>query len=132
MAIIGINPNATKPFVLDSDRDSDAPTEWHIRPLNAQAAANAMDRLASSGGALAGSLIRELLIYGLRDVTGLVDEDGADIEFQSASKPAQALGVKVTNPVREVFLDRIPNQVRQEIAMAIFDASRLTDDDAKN
>lgn len=131
MAITGINPNDTKTFICESDRDSDSPTVWELRPLNAQAGSNALDQVGGNG-AIAGALIQGLLIYGLRGVSNFQDEDGSEIEYRSNHKPRQALGVAVKNPVSESFLDRIPLQVKQELALEVLSISQLQDDDAKN
>lgn len=131
MAITGINPNDTKTFICESDRDSESPTEWELRPLNAQAGSNALDQVGSRGD-IAGALLHNLLVYGLRGASNFLDDDGAEIVFRTNHKPRQALGVTVKNPVSETFLDRIPLQVKQELALEVLSISQLQDDDAKN
>lgn len=143
--VISINPEAKVAFVPYADQElpKERQTTFWIRDLTLREMEALEDQevsrteILTSDGSRAvniephyGRSRRLLLLAGLVGWEGFRDEDGNEVQFRTEAKPEVVLG-RSCRPVLETLLERIPGEVRDEIAGVIRLRARYTVDDRK-
>lgn len=116
-------------YVLEDERvlPPEEQTRWLLRPLTFKEDTRLLDRIGQNVGD--GQTAKLALEAGLEGFENLQGPDGEDIEVKTCTR--SPLGVKVRT-VHESILDLIPSTSRHEIAGAIVEHGRMTEDDEKN
>ena len=127
-----VDPNEDVRYIAKEDRgrDEHQQTVWILRPLKAKALAKLEDNLAQSqpkkkGGGLkfqTGTHILDALDKGLNGV-----ENFGDVEIELGG-----LTVKAERQARDEFYDRIPPEIRRELADVITGDAEIDEEATEN
>ena len=152
--VLAITPNRLWRYVLEDERElpEEKQTQWVLRTLTSAEREKVDDSFASRGADgvdfRTGRYFRQALRLALHDVEGVglekvkLDENGDPMRDDAgelvvehvpfAYRELSAIGGKRTRRVKDEYLDLIPSDVAQELAQAVLDGNRLTEDEAKN
>lgn len=133
---IAQDPNKPFEYVLKADRGTERPTRWLLKPLTVREEADLRDGIMQyAGGAsvegrvLAGSIELKTLKLGLVGCEDFYDAAGNAVPFEDEPDNKR-------HPTRRVvtdgFLSWISRSDRTELAEAIAERNRVTEDEEKN
>lgn len=122
--MIAIAPKDEFTYVPVSDRDAEVQTCFTLRALNMRETIEIEDFLgmrAGEGGYPAGTMNYKVLKKGLRGFQNLRDRDGEVIWTEDAN-----------GDVADEVLQRIPSNIRTELANTIWGFANVSEDEVKN
>jgi len=130
--IFAVSTKQTFDYVPESDRKSDTPTTFKLRTLTARELVAIEDRVTRlsqtensdevSISVFSGTQSLLALRYGLRGWENFSLPDGSEVKFKADRNGTP----------KDVTIDFIPSEIRQELSTAILDRSRLAEEETKN
>lgn len=133
--LFGIQPNQVQDFIL-KDQEKDSPEDqiiWKVKFLDARASAEITDQVYSAKGfgkkreelLKAGTQTLEILRSGLVGWDNFKYENGDDVEWED---PPRSGSKTKLNEVMDRNINKIPPNVREELAEEIRGASMMDSD----
>jgi hypothetical protein len=141
MAIVGISFEETKEYISKYDCDKDNPTKWIIGVLDSEMYGIIRDKLVTykvNEGKPAeapevrmnlSTRNREAVKFGLKGVANFLDKKKNEIPF--GTKKINFAGRQI-EVVSDLFLNRIPADIVDELAEEILKENTLSEETAKN
>lgn len=135
--VIAISVTERHEFILKDERGTDNPTKFSIRFLTASERTLLDDlglkvnRFSDDIQVCSGSLKMTAIKAGLEGWENFPDDEGKQVEFERDKKERIILG-RGRYPISDKALDRLPHSALTEVAEAIIEGTKLTEDEAKN
>lgn len=137
--MIAIDPEEVFDYVLKAERDKpeEEQSVFELGVLTSRQEAKLQDQAFSMSGATmvattpSGTMNLQTLRAALRNWRKVRARDGSEVPFECEGKRLDVLGEQLDPPSYKT-LDRIHPDDRAELAQAIRNANRVTDDEAKN
>lgn len=132
--IYALDPIVEFDYILKSQRADDEADQiiWKLKPLSAREQSLLDDKMGSTvDGEFSvkiGSLTRLALDMGLMGVSNFFTSNGSEFEIKRSGKKIHGF----VDPLLDSCIDRIPKDVRLELAEAIKDGSEMESQDKKN